>query len=779
VMSFIPKNWQDVPATATPINSAALKDLETRVTNYAEEVPISSTQLPASVVRDSRGSAVGDLLLFNGSSFVRFPRGGVGEEMVVGLDGTVRYQPAAVLNLDAIISEGVTPTEALEKANEHFAAKAGGTLIIGGGSVTEYTFKKMVLATGVRWLAPAGPHATVIKQETGVNEPLVQSAVGPVQGTVVDGLSFVPNEQGYALLLEALEDPVKKTGGLYECVFQNCLFGRSSSPAEMASVWLRGSPSNSSLIHQFIYFRNCTFYRANTGTKANISRCVKITGRCEKIFFDEQCIYNGSKAQEKVGTNIEVGREFSSPTALTAEAAAGASVYHVTSATGIVAGSIVRVGEGAGADTRKVKEVNGTEIVLTTAMTFAHAAGENSYLLAGSSAASFIGLLGTSQNCSLNVYLDNSLTVNVGGQTPMDMEYGTCGVRAVEGCWRLSVNLRPLNVSEGISNGNGEVTAGSSTITGATGTWAKGNTLSIPGFSAEVTEVSGTTLTLGAPVPANGATGAQTIPLVKGGKGEGYLLSLENGSLADYSWDVQGAIDRTAIADATSSATSFGLTRGTALPTRTTSGLTPVLTAVGGLLKVGKSREVVLGSGAEITTVSSLHGTGEELTLRAPSTTKIGSSGNITIPSGGSIVLAAGDAITIRKQDHTGTQAWVLAGVVRAQEELEWKAVEEVNAKLEAAGAGYAPFEYAVLHGLVYLRGVMTVKAGEAVKTTEALCKIPTAGHPTYKQLLVTGSTVASTGTTITVTTGGLVECQEELVATKKISLSAPPYPLN
>lgn len=52
-MAFVPKTWQNSPSTSTPINAAALVDLETRVTSYLEEVPIKSSQLPSSVVSSS------------------------------------------------------------------------------------------------------------------------------------------------------------------------------------------------------------------------------------------------------------------------------------------------------------------------------------------------------------------------------------------------------------------------------------------------------------------------------------------------------------------------------------------------------------------------------------------------------------------------------------------------------------------------------------------------------------------------------------------------------
>ena len=37
-MAFTVKNWQDEPNHTTPINAAALEDLEERVTDYADSV---------------------------------------------------------------------------------------------------------------------------------------------------------------------------------------------------------------------------------------------------------------------------------------------------------------------------------------------------------------------------------------------------------------------------------------------------------------------------------------------------------------------------------------------------------------------------------------------------------------------------------------------------------------------------------------------------------------------------------------------------------------------
>lgn len=36
-MAFTPKDWKDYPDTTTPITSAALENLETRVTDYTDD----------------------------------------------------------------------------------------------------------------------------------------------------------------------------------------------------------------------------------------------------------------------------------------------------------------------------------------------------------------------------------------------------------------------------------------------------------------------------------------------------------------------------------------------------------------------------------------------------------------------------------------------------------------------------------------------------------------------------------------------------------------------
>jgi hypothetical protein len=79
-------------------------------------------QLPSSVVTDSRGSKAGDLLLFNGTSFVRLPAGEPGEEMTIRSDGTVAYTPTRKVYLSAWTKKG--PTEDCHAEFQTAAEKA-------------------------------------------------------------------------------------------------------------------------------------------------------------------------------------------------------------------------------------------------------------------------------------------------------------------------------------------------------------------------------------------------------------------------------------------------------------------------------------------------------------------------------------------------------------------------------------------------------------------------------------------------------------------------------
>jgi hypothetical protein len=59
-MAFTPKTWQNSPSTSTPINAAALIDLEERVTDYSDSliVPSSQTIAAASTIAPSAATKV-------------------------------------------------------------------------------------------------------------------------------------------------------------------------------------------------------------------------------------------------------------------------------------------------------------------------------------------------------------------------------------------------------------------------------------------------------------------------------------------------------------------------------------------------------------------------------------------------------------------------------------------------------------------------------------------------------------------------------------------------
>jgi hypothetical protein len=57
---FTPKNWVDWPSTSTPITAAALEDLETRVTDYAETQPGPAGATGATGATGAAGAAGAD-----------------------------------------------------------------------------------------------------------------------------------------------------------------------------------------------------------------------------------------------------------------------------------------------------------------------------------------------------------------------------------------------------------------------------------------------------------------------------------------------------------------------------------------------------------------------------------------------------------------------------------------------------------------------------------------------------------------------------------------------
>jgi len=70
---------------------------------------LNSSQVPSSVVSDSRGLDPGDILVYNGSAFVRFPVGSAGQSMNVLSSGTIGYISTRIwASAWGVVADGVT-----------------------------------------------------------------------------------------------------------------------------------------------------------------------------------------------------------------------------------------------------------------------------------------------------------------------------------------------------------------------------------------------------------------------------------------------------------------------------------------------------------------------------------------------------------------------------------------------------------------------------------------------------------------------------------------------
>lgn len=181
------------------------------------------------------------------------------------------------------------------------------------------------------------------------------------------------------------------------------------------------------------------------------------------------------------------------------------------------------------------------------------------------------------------------------------------------------------------------------------------------------------------------------------------------------------------------------LSRGASLPIGQSSGITLAI-GTAAILDIHNAREVVLTNATNtIKLIKSVMAVGEEVVFRATvAGTKIEQDAvagtNIAVP-GKTLTLAAGETATLKKTD-SGALAFVIVGVRRNQEELEWLEVEGQSAKLEEA-AGLGPkLQYAVKLGVAYLRGAVKVKAGEEIAINAEAFKLPAAARPANKQFI-------------------------------------------
>jgi len=592
-----------------------------------------------------------------------------------------------------------------------------------------------------------------------------------------------------------VEGGTENTGGLSDSTFENIQFGRKYSEKSITGswgghcIWFQGGPISAKCPMQYIQFRNCSVWRQNTGAQATINRCLKMTGQCEKIYFDAGTYFNGEEPSERVGTNVELSREFLYGTTLSAEALKGATTLELKEIpSGLEANKVFSVGEGAANELAEVASIAGTKVTLKSALKFTHVTLTRMYLLSGTvsepaknapQACAF--MLGTNQNAELGVLVDAANNINWYGTDWENMPY--C-VRARAGAANINVFDAKLSNagSEGTGYAVGTATVGSTTLEKVQGTWTVGEKISGPGVpaGATVTSIEGTTLTISSPVQANGTEGPATIPLAQGGEGGGYLAKYEEGAWGEAGGYAYGIVDHWVMNDATSGGRVSSRVAQRLTSYAQTSLGTTLVTATSAVLTINRAREVVLSNaGTVIKTMYGRHATGETVRLRATvAGTVIEKGGNITIAAG-SVTLGVGDVATFLRSDDSANLTWVLVGVHRAEEELVWREIEELNEHLEPT-SGYAPkVQYAVQNGLVYLSGTLTLTATLTGGTQ--LFKIPNtapSARPAHNRLLVVPYPGASVPAEITINTSGVVANVAELKSGNKIGVDGHFYPI-
>jgi hypothetical protein len=589
------------------------------------------------------------------------------------------YAPGSVIYLDTTPEFYGAKGDGVTNDTAAFEACATAIKAFGGGGTMRLS-AKVYIVDGYEWKnginhEGRGSNLTTLRAAVGsANEAQITIAPGIVSGTWT-GIFFRPNgnaNQG-CFLAHAVESA--GLGGIFSSMFIDCDFGINGSAAlswgGFGAMWLRGGAVNNKCPHQFIDFFNCTWSRNNTGANATTTRDLLITGQVEKLNFDEACIFNAAKS-ERVGTSIEIGREFLPKTTLTAEFKSGETEITVASTTGIVAGNTLMLGEGAYSERVTVAAggvLSETVLKLSAALTFTHAIG-SSYavgtrvkLLTGESInpaiLQFHG--STIQNSDLHILTERAELIDC---YSCDFEIGSRTLRAIENSY--SVNIRGSrnleSASEGANGGTGTATVGSNTITSTSG-WAEGETINGPGIAAlTVTKVTGGTLELSGNVAANGTSGAQSISLVKGGLGLGYFAKYETNSSGKTSYYTTGPVDRGVVNSGAAAVQVEIINRAVPIQVQQTAGVTMALATATALTTYAAQEVALTDATHTIKTVSCLLGTGEVLRFRATvAKTVFETGGNLSLGGASTLELEAGQIAIFARTDY-GTASLILIG---------------------------------------------------------------------------------------------------------------------
>ncbi len=750
-----------IPATA--------KGAASGVAELTAGKKLLESELPESVVSDSRGSAVGDLLVFDAENkFVRLPHGQTGQQIIVTSTGEIRYEEAPSVSVDAWGAKGEIghdDHEAFAKTAEALEAKGGGVAQL---SAKKYETSKWASSAAVSWVG-AGVGATQVRGTAASANLGLFEIIGTNENYIkISGIQMAPQTAGQHVIYAA---PSVQLSGL---TFENCELGAGTYIAD--GVWLRAGTKPGGVPIQFVKYINTTTHVEESETAV----ALKCTGQVEKIETDLLSVFDGKKSTRK-GHNIELGREFLLGETLKAEAKAAATTIELeTIPAGLnEKGKELRIGCGRKAELVQVESVSGKVVTLKAGLEQTHAAGAAVFLLSGTVAEpatlapSVFSWGGTFQNADLHFLVEKCDRFHF-DEADCENQNAIVYFLGTE-CQGISGNFRVENNSEGKSNGEATATAGSTKLTGATSEWKVGENIAGPGvpLGATVTEVEGSVITISGAVEGNGTEAAQAIPLTKGGKGEGYVIRTSKGTEGEVSWEEQGPQDRGMIGSKEASLRGWRVSRGTALAvSRTVNNSWEKATAEA--LAVSRAGEVLLTDTAHtIKTFTALHAPGEMISFVSKlGGNKFETGGNLSLAGKTSLTLEKGDRVTFVATDRA--IRFEIHSVHRAAEEAEptWTTVEEINAKLEAA-TGFSELKYQLGKYEVKLTGAMTAK--EAIPAGTTLFKLPSSCHPKTRQNLTLSVEGKYAGT---VEINGEVKNTSEIASGKKVFLSGENYTL-
>lgn len=695
--------------------------------------------------------------------------------------------------------DGVTDdTAAWQACSKAIKAKGGGVMRLSAGTyiVDGYEWESGVFIVG----RGGTSFATKVKPVAGSGKgAMITCAAGPIIGGGFEGICFLPQVSNVGqdcMRFVARGAGAETKGGVWNGLFKDVQIGVVNGAAWTGNcMWFQGGSSTNLLPHQYNRFENCCLVHENEGAVTEVasgqligpktSRCIKLTGQCEKFEFDNRCVVDGQKnLTPGVGTLAEISREFTFSTTLEADGAAGVSKITVKSTAGLEPNKRFSIGEGAYNELCQVEGIVGKEVALKKPLEYAHAAADtNLYVLSGTVGApatfgssEIVFSSGTYQNCDAIALIDTATIVDF---YATDQENVVHHIKVRNESFQINLHgVHPNSASQGVSNGTGTITVGSNIITAATGLWVNGDTINGRGIPTGTTvTVEGATLTLSKAVEVNGTEGPiASVPLTKGGEGSGYIARYEAGCQGEVSYYGTGPIDN-GVVSVEASVRVAKLARKSSLPVGLSTGVTLAKGTASVLDALGVRELVLTNATSPIRVIQGSHGPGEKLHIRATvSGTKFEQNKvtgtNLLLP-GGSLTLEANEIVTFLRTDN-GNATWVLVGVQRIHEEYEWQEVEELNANLESS-AGWPPhLQWAVRRGQITLRGVQNVKTEIAISSV--LCKLPAAARPETKRLLVLPNTEKYI--LVIIEPSGNVVTQSLLKTGTKIGLDGLMFPL-